>query len=122
MDDKTTALIENLAEKFGTTAELLWGVLLRQAPISGTIDLVIVIVMVLSAVVLVRFVKGKTTKPAQTEDERYPCAEWRDEDAVVAWAATWVYLIITASVVICAAHEIVAAFFNPEYWALSQIL
>lgn len=122
MDDKTTALIEKLAEKLGTTAEHLWGVLLHQAPISGAVDLATVVVVVLAAIGLVRFVKGKTTKPAETKDERYTHAEWEEEGAGLAWLGTAIYLIITGLVVIGSAQGIVAAFFNPEYWALSHIL
>jgi hypothetical protein len=122
MDDKTTALIEKLAEKLGTTAQHLWDVLLHQAPISGGIDLVTDIVMVILAIVLMRFVKDKTTKPAKTEYNKYPEAEWEHEGAVLAWIATAVYFITTQVVVIGSAQGIVAAFFNPEYWALSHIL
>lgn len=122
MDDKTAVLIEKLAEKLGTTAEHLWGVLLRQAPISGAVDLATAVVMVLAAVGLVRFVKEKTTKPAETKDDRYPRAEWAEEDAGFAWLGTVLYLITTGVVVTGSAQEIVAAFFNPEYWALSHIL
>lgn len=122
MDDKTTALIEKLADKLGTTAEHLWGVLLHQAPISGAVDLATVALMVLAAVKLVRFVKAKTTKPAETRDERYPHAEWEGDGAGLAWLGTAFYLIITGVVVTGSAQGIVAAFFNPEYWALSHIL
>ena len=122
MDDKTTALIEKLAEKLGTTAEHLWGVLLHQAPISGAVDLTTVVVMVLAAVGVVRFVNGKTTKPAETDDMRYPHAEWKGEGAGLAWVGTAIYLIFTGVMVIGLAQGIVAAFFNPEYWALSHIL
>jgi hypothetical protein len=122
MDDKTIALIGKIAEKLGTTSEHLWGVLLRQAPISGAVELSTAVVMAFAAVGLVRFVKGKTTKPAKTEDKRCSYAEWKDEVAIFAWLATAVYLIITGVVVFGSVQEIVAAFFNPEYWALSYIL
>jgi hypothetical protein len=122
MDDKTTTLVEKLAEKLGTTAEHLWDVLLHQAPISGVIDLVTDVVMVMVAVGLVRFVKDKTTKPAKTEYSKYPQAEWENEGASMAWVAVAVYLIITGIVVIGSAERTLAAFFNPEYWALSHIL
>jgi hypothetical protein len=115
MDDKTTTLVEKLAEKLGTTAEHLWDVLLHQAPISGGIDLV-------TDIVMVRFVKDKTTKPAKTEYSKYPQAEWENEGASMAWVAVAVYLIITGIVVIGSAERTLAAFFNPEYWALSHIL
>lgn len=114
MDDKTTAMIEKLSEKLGTTAEHLWGVLLHQAPISGAVDLAIIGLIILSAVRLVRFVKGKTTNPD---------AEFQNnEGAILAWIGTYIYLIIIFALVIGSAQDIVAAFLNPEYWALSHIL
>ena|SRR3990172_1238060 len=122
MNDATTALIENLANKFGTTAEHLWGVLLHQAPISGAIDLIGSVVMMWAAVRWVGFVTRKTTKPPKTEANRYPKAEWDDVGTGLAWAVTAIYLIITGAVVIGAAKVIMAAFFNPEYWALSHFL
>ena len=122
MNSEATALIEKLAEKLGTTAEHLWGILLHQAPISGTIDLTIVVGMVLTAIGLVRFVRSKTAIPAKTENNQYPSAEWRNEDAGAAWFVTTAYLLITAAVTAILAHGIVTAFFNPEFWALSYIL
>ena len=38
MNEATAKLIEELAAKLGTTAEHLWGVLVRQAPISATVS------------------------------------------------------------------------------------
>lgn len=40
MNDKVLEALQTLAEKLGVTAEHLWGVLLKQAPIDGTIFLV----------------------------------------------------------------------------------
>ena len=122
MDDKTTALIEKLAAKLGTTAEHLWGILLHQAPISGAVDLATVVIMVLAAIILVRFVRRKTTQPARTDEDEYPHADWEGEGAVIAWFLTAIYLVITGSIVIESVQGIVAAFINPEYWALSRIL
>lgn len=39
MDDKTLQVVTDLASKLGTTAEYLWGVLLKQAPITGSLAL-----------------------------------------------------------------------------------
>lgn len=119
MDDKTTALIERLAEKLGTTAVQLWDVLLHQALISGTIDLVISIIMVLIAIGVVRFVKGKTTKP---KEGPFKQAEWRGEGAALAWFGTVIYLILTGGVLLGLMRRVVVAFLNPDYWALSHIL
>lgn len=39
MNDNTRQLLEQLAVKLGTTVEHLWGVLIRQAPVSGLISI-----------------------------------------------------------------------------------
>ena len=39
MEDKYLKLIEALAEKSGTTSEHLYGVLVKQAPITGVVDI-----------------------------------------------------------------------------------
>ena len=122
MDEKTAALIEKLAEKLGTTAEHLWGVIITQAQISGLVDLIICTVLVALAVVAVRFVKHKTTKPEETDDDRYQHAEWEDEGAGLAWLGVAILLLIVGLVVIGSAQDIVAAFANPEYWALKRVL
>ena len=123
MDEKTLQALTALAAKLGTTAEYLWGVLLKQAPITGVVDLLVCAAWIAGVVAWAKFVNRKTTKPARTEDEQYPSAEWSDEVGVgLAWASVVVAAIITALVVGSELSTIVAALANPEYWALKQIL
>ena len=114
MDDKTLQALTALANKLGITAEYLWGVLVRQAPITGTISLVVMSGWVAGCVLLVRFVQ-RTTGGDRTE-----CAG----DTGRAWA--WVGAIgVCAVVVLIVGFEFspaVSAIVNPEYWALRQIL
>ena len=83
MDQTTLTALTALAEKLGTTAEYLWGVLLRQAPISGLTDLAVMIGMVLFTAFWAAVVLKKTTKPRPTKDEPYPRREWEDEAAAI---------------------------------------
>jgi hypothetical protein len=122
MNAETLNVITLLANKLGTTAEYLWGVLLKQAPISGTIDLMIMGAWLIIAVMWSKFVYKKTKPPEATENDRYPDAEWNSEPAFCAWvsaALLWVTVGLTVSDSIGGA---VAALVNPEYWALRQIL
>ena len=41
MNEQTTILLQKLSESLGTTSEYLWAVLIKQAPISATISMVI---------------------------------------------------------------------------------
>ncbi len=120
MDEKTEALIRELAEQLGTTGEHLWGVLVRQAPITGVIDLLVLVAWAVFMVWAYRLVVRKTKDP--DPEDRTVKPEWREEGAVVAWAL-WGFT--AAMFVIIAGVElsgIVGAIVNPEYWALKQVL
>lgn len=118
-----TELLGQLAAKLGTTVEKLWAVLLKQAPISGTIDFLICIGMVIFAAWAFRFVKGKTTKHEIKEGTwSSKEAEWEDEGAFFSWVAVGAIIFLTIICVCSEAENITAAFFNPEYWALTKIL
>ena len=111
MDDKTAVLIEKIAEKLGTTAEHLWGVLLNQAPISGAIDLAVVVGLVTSAAWLLRLVIVKTKR-----------AELNDEYVVAAGVFATAWCAVAGVTSMALAEGIVAAFANPEYWALRRLM
>jgi len=116
MDDKTTALIQQLAERLGTTTEHLWGVLVRQAPISGTVDLLAMGGFVFVTYWLFRLLLRKTK---QWKDDHVPDAPFLE---VVLWAG-WALLAVFTTVFLAVdAANVVAAFVNPEYWALMQLV
>ena len=121
MDDKTLQALTVLAEKLGTTAEYLWGVLLKQAPITGAIDLAIMAAWVAMAWLWCRFVLRKTTAPKATDDAPYPKADWREEAAFFSWLSAVALVGVTALIVSSSFAMAVAALVNPEYWALRQI-
>ena len=122
MNDEILKALTTLASKMGTTAEYLWGVLLRQAPITGAIDLAVMVAWVVMAVFLIRLVRRKTTTPAETDEDRNPNAEWSDEAAGFAWGGAIIFALITALIVGSGLSSVTAALLNPEYWALRQIL
>lgn len=122
MNDKTLTALTALAQKLGTTAEYLWGVLLKQAPITGTINLIIMVVSVVVGVWWFRFVQRKTTVPPSTAENACSSAEWENEGAGIAWISVFIAGLLMALVVVLGLPSVVAAFLNPEYWVLQQIL
>lgn len=122
MDDKTLQALTVLANKLGTTAEYLWGVLVRQAPITGVIDLCLTVGLLFAAACWYRFVKAKTTKPPKTEEDRHPEADWHDEGKFFGWISVALLCAIVGVVVVSTLSTTVAALVNPEYWALRQLL
>jgi hypothetical protein len=121
MDDKTLQALTALAAKLGTTAEYLWGVLLKQAPIAGMIDIAMMAVWMLATVMWCRYVLRKTTKPKATDEDRYPSADWEGEASFFSWLSVVVFALATAIFVTCNVSMATAALVNPEYWALKQI-
>lgn len=122
MNANEIELLESLAKTFGTTVEHLWGVLLRQAPISGTVDLLLYSVLVYVAVWLVRKARYLTTVPAVTETDKYPHPVLDSENGGCFWAIVIAYIVIVALIVLGGITTTVAAFLNPEYWALMKVL
>ena len=122
MDEHYQQLIDTLATKLGTTAEHLWDVLIRQAPISGAVDLVLCVSMLVAAWRLIVFVKRKTTVPKKTEHNKFPYAEWGGNDAMLGWGAALCMAAVAVFYTLSSASTIIAAFVNPEYWALKELL
>lgn len=122
MDENYRNLIETLATKLGTTTDHLWGVLVSQAPISGTIQLVLCIMIAAATAWWVVLVKHKTIPPQKTEQTPYPYAEWQGETASFSQFCAAVAVLITLAVIAGSADGIVSALINPEYWALKQLV
>ena len=105
-------LLEKLSVKLGTSSEFLWGVLVRQAPISATINFIIFTVSVVSAAVLLK--TGLT---------RWNDWEKRDERGKQVIFIIFLMIIsIIFLVSVCCLPDTIAGFINPEYWALNKIL
>lgn len=105
--------LEILAAKLGVATEHLWGVLIQQAPISGAFELINYVAMAASVygvVVLWKFINNKVTKDG-----------WND----IAYIWPGIASILAAGFLWAAIFSLpttFAAFFNPEYWALKQVL
>lgn len=122
MNDQTLQMLQRLADKLGTTTEMLWGVLLKQTLIEGAACAVYIAVFSALSIIALRFVIKKTTPVKRYPDDRYPTAEWSEEGAFFSWAAWAIFTVISTFIVCESTSELVTIIFNPEYWALKQIL
>ena len=109
MDEKTLQALQALAQKRGTTAEYLWGVLVKQAQISTTVDCVeVFIVLIVLALVWRKAIR---------------IADGIDKEAVFfGFAILGVVTVFVVFFVAFRANLIAAGFMNPEYWALHELL
>lgn len=110
MNDQLVPLLEKLADNLGTTSEYLFGVLVTQAPISAAGDLfAIVVILALSAI---------TFSICLRKAKEYPNAERYAILAIFSAISFVIFTIIGAASI----STMLAGFFNPEYWALKEIL
>lgn len=121
MEERYLKVIETLSAKLGTTAEHLWGVLIKQAAISGTVDLVLCLSLIALSTGLVTLVHRKTLVPEPTKGNKYPSAEWGEDATVFGVCVTVFVVIVTFFFTLGNVDDIVTAFANPEYWALHQL-
>lgn len=107
MTDQMAQLLTQLAEKLGTTAEHLWGVLIVQARIEVFVDLFYVGLVGAGIYVMLKL------------HRRY----WSNaDDSIPVFVFGWAILAIVSAIVLLEMAEIPGLLLNPEYWALKQIL
>lgn len=99
-------LIQKMAEKLGVTAEHIWGVLVRQAPITCSIHLAALAAM---AVLLV------------WTGRRLYVWEPNDGDKLVI-TVLWALAAFIGIMCFSTMGDALSGFVNPEYWALKQLL
>ena len=131
MDNNTSRIIEQLADKFGTTSEYLWGVLVNQAHISATISLVFCIAIWATGIVLIVLHRKYSKNTEVTEFDKLSNRYYKKtqhtkyesdphlEGIMVVFAVIAAILFIVS---LCLIPNIIIGFFNPEYWALSKVL
>ena len=117
MNDNTAKLLQELSDKLGTTTELLWSILLKQAPIDATISLIQIILMVSSGYVLIfindkRVIYNKEHSGFYSDDTMY----WT---GLIAGGIIYCLLLAFCLGLL---EDVINGFFNPQYWALDKIL
>lgn len=110
IDPRVLDLVDQLARAMGTTADMVWAALLRQAPISATATLILLLFLWAALIIGVW----------STFKHWAAIAENNMEFGVV--LAIFVGSISTLALTIGEGVTMLAGFFNPNYWALRHIL
>jgi len=117
MDQKTLEALQALAAKLGTTAEYLWTVLVRQARLSLIADLILIgcLTVALAAIFRqMRLLRARFTEMMQ-----------RNQDPMIEYFAAfglWLLIVACVGIGLSLIPDLMTKIFNPEYWALQQIL
>lgn len=113
MNNEIIGTLEILATKLGTTSEYLWGILLKQAPLSAATNLIQYVFIVVSCIFWIKKVKIFVNKISTKE--------WEECN----WLWIVIVTVILAMFIMDALFSFPITFYaliNPEYWALDQIL
>lgn len=116
MNKETVDLIKQLADKLGTTAEHLWGVLVKQAPISAGIYLAISLIVIF-IIICIWYCFFNRFKIANKNNEYIDL-----EERAMLFFLSCIPTVIAVSFLSYTIENTLAGFFNPEYWALKEIL
>jgi len=110
--EKIAELLQGLADQLGTTVPYLWEVLVRQAYVTGLLNIIYAAVLLLISVIAYRLTIKFTKKAKDT-----PRGYW-EIPATAAGMACFGCVIAPPIMV----YHAVIALANPEYWALQKIL
>jgi hypothetical protein len=110
MNDK---LLQDLANKLGTTSEYLWGVLVKQAHAQVYIDIVSD-VLGLGLIFVLLKTANYLWKKFKEDDDRDGCA-------ILAVACLFFAVVLSLALIFSIPDTMTAAM-NPEYWALDKVL
>ena len=117
MNEETTKLLEQLAQKLGTTTEYLWAILVKQAPIDSAITLFQFALIGIFGYALFRTHKWLCASE-KYEKSRY---EYYEEYATYPMAVAFAIFVILAVFAFFCIEEVIYGFLNPEYWALKRV-
>jgi len=118
-DEALSKILTALADKFGTTVNHLYSIMIRQAYIEGFESLLMLLIAIIISIVFYRCLKSDYKKQSKSW-----CESWPDyfEENTGTSVITILVAIICIVAVIAGIVNGINCFFNPEYYALHQIL
>jgi len=119
---ETNQLLMQLAQKLGTTTEYLWSILVNQAPIAATTLLVQTIIVLIFGYFLYRMHIHLSKKRVDSRQNEYKLYWEYEEFASIPMIIGIVIFIILIIICFCSFDSVIYGYFNPEYWALKEIL
>jgi hypothetical protein len=116
MDDRAAVILEKLAAKLGVASEILWAAMLRQAPIDAAVGLVFSGIVFIATWLVYRWGVLIYKRTTLTGPDRWDAGIW----LIFGIVAGIMSLFVLGAFI--AMPMVIAGFFNPEYWALHELL
>ena len=109
--ENLTPLLEQLAEKFGTTVEHLWEVMITQASIFVSFS--VVFFFITAIVITIMIFYSVWFHRIETYD-----SDVHEILLIVGWMISFVLIILCVIFL----YDVITAIKNPEYWALERLM
>lgn len=110
MNDRTTQLLQQLAEKLGTTTQYIWTVLVNHARISAVFSIIECFIC-LSVIIFTGFMYKK-----------YKSVGTANEIFITAAILLTIISIVALFGIVLSVRNIINALLDPKYWALEHII
>jgi len=111
MQDKFVEILDKLATKLGVASSVLWEALLKQAKIDA-IATTIQYVLIISFLACLAKITPQCIKKINEHDECW----------YIVLIVVWIFALFPFLIAFYSLPSYFAAMFNPEYWALNEIL
>jgi len=114
--DKAMAYIDKLAAKLGVAAEHVYGVLVKQAVVSGVLSTLMMIAAIIVAVFLTKSL-AKKSREYQKHVGEYSLNPYQ----VIHWCMVFALTVLSIAA-LTNGSDMVGKIINPEYYAIKEIL
>ena len=122
MNENVNMIIDKLAEKLQVPAEVLWGALLKQAPIDGVISIIISLLVVILLPISGYFLYKVIHKIAILEGESKYDEQPKYIGLSIVLSIIAIIFFFGSMVAALELSDNLAGIINPEYWALKEIM
>jgi hypothetical protein len=129
MNEATAKLISDLANKLGTTADHLWSVLIKQAPIAATWGIMQLFIDGAMMIILWIVARKMFMRAHFLENDDSQYANDTENKVIGLWIGgaivAFIAVVFTIGFVCGDLGELqvtISGFLNPEYWALKQVM
>lgn len=118
MNNEVSKLLEQLAQKMGTTVEYLWQILIYQAHIQAITVVIQIVIIMIASYLLVKLHIRFSKEPEDDHSIYYKYQESATVPMVLSALIMGVLIIIAFFCI----SDVINGFFNPQYWALQKVL
>ena len=116
-EDRIFELIDRLAIKLGTTADMIWAVLKSQAHVHFFYYCIQTVILIIVGWVVIKYTKMRIK---EEDNEKIRFDDWDIGKDMLLFLG-WLFFVGFFIAWSCGMNSAITALLNPDYWAIKQI-